>query len=60
MRLASRHWAFLGLFVVVLVTMLLNIRPDVQVSSETRRMFDYIDSLPAGSTLLISFDHEAS
>jgi hypothetical protein len=59
-RLASRHWAFLGLFIVVLVTMLLNLRPDVQVSSETKRMFDYIDSLPAGSALLISFDHEAS
>ncbi len=59
-KLASRHWAFLGLFIVVLVTMLLNYRPDLKVSAETQKMHDFIDSLPSGSTLLISFDHEAS
>jgi hypothetical protein len=60
MRLASRHYCFLGLLVVVVAAMLLNIRPEIRPSDETRRMFEYIDSLTEGSVLLISFDHEAS
>ena len=60
MKLVSRHYAFLGLALVVVVTMLLDIRPEVEPSAETRRMFAYLDSLPEGSRLLISFDHEAS
>jgi len=60
MRLAGRHYCFLGLAVVGVVTMLLNIRPEIRPSDESRRMFEYIDSLPEGSVLLISFDHEAS
>ncbi|MEW5993470.1 MAG: hypothetical protein AB1744_03645 [Candidatus Zixiibacteriota bacterium] len=59
-RLETRHWTFLGLLVCIGAAMLINIRPDTPVSAETRRMFDFIDSLPEGSTLLVSFDHEAS
>jgi hypothetical protein len=51
---------FAGLALVVIVTMLLPYRPEVVPSAETRRMHEYIDSLPEGSVLLISFDHEAS
>ncbi len=56
----ARHVTFLGLFVVVLAAMLSGFRPDIPVSEETRKLFDYIDSLPEGSTLVVSFDHEAS
>lgn len=56
----SRHWVFLGLFVVIVVSMLLPIDVGVAVSEDTQAMFDYLDSLPAGSTLIVSFDHEAS
>ena len=56
----TRHWIFLGMLVVVLVSMLINFRPDLQPSIETRRMFSFVDSLPTGSTILVSFDHEAS
>lgn len=59
-RLNARHWIFLGLFVVVVGAMLVKGGNDITVSAETQRMFDYIDSLPKGSILLISFDHEAS
>jgi hypothetical protein len=59
-RLNVRHWIFLGLFVVVVGAMLVQGGSDVQVSPETQKMYDYIDSLPRGSILLISFDHEAS
>jgi hypothetical protein len=60
MTLKTRHWTFLGLLVVVTVTMLLNLQPDVEVTDRTQAMYDYIDSLPANSVLLVSFDHEAS
>lgn len=59
-RLASRHWIFLGLFLVVLFSMLLQVDLGVSVSEDTQRMFDYIEQLPPGSTLMMSFDHEAS
>jgi len=60
MRLQGRHWAFLGLIAVVTVTMLLGIRPAVVPSADTERMYGYLDSLPAGTVLMVSFDHEAS
>jgi hypothetical protein len=59
-RLEPRHWAFLGLFVVVLATMLLGFRPSMGISPDTQKMFNYIDSLPSGSIVMFSFDHEAS
>ena len=60
MRLHARHYTFIGLAVVVIVTMLLNVRPSVQASPDTLKMFAELDSLPAGSVLMVSFDHEAS
>ena len=59
-RLHARHLVFLGLFLVVGITMALNISVDVNVSPYTQKMFDYIDSLPEGSVIMMSFDHEAS
>jgi len=59
-QIESRHWAFLGLAVVVVVSMLLGIKPDVTPSADTIRMYEYLDSLPTGSILMVSFDHEAS
>lgn len=60
MNLHPRHWTFIGLAVVVVVTMSLGFRPTIHPSPNTQRMFEYINSLPEGSTLLVSFDHEAS
>ncbi len=40
--------------------MVLNISFDIAVTDETQRLYNLIDSLPEGSTLIISFDHEAS
>jgi len=56
----SRHLIFIGLFVIILVTMLLGFRPEIKVSAETQKMYDYLDSIPSGSILIVSFDHEAS
>lgn len=60
MKLHARHYNFIGLFLVVVISMLLNVNVDVEPTAETHKMYDYIDSLPEGSVLLISFDHEAS
>lgn len=60
MKLHSRHYAFIGLWVVVVLAMLLTGGGEVSVSPDTQAMFDYIDSLPRGSLLMVSFDHEAS
>jgi hypothetical protein len=60
MKLDSRHYCFLGLAIVVVAAMLPKARPVDRVSNETLRMFEYIDTLPQGSVLMVSFDHDAS
>jgi hypothetical protein len=40
--------------------MLLDIKLDIPVSGQTKKLYNYIDSLPPGSVLIVSFDHEAS
>lgn len=59
-RLESRHGVFVGLFVVVVASMLIPLDVGVTVSADTQNMFNYIDSLSPGSVVMISFDHEAS
>ncbi|MFH2050742.1 MAG: hypothetical protein ABIJ12_15005 [bacterium] len=58
--LETRHIIFISLFLIILMTMLLGFRPKINISSETQRMYYYIDSLPSGSVIIVSFDHEAS
>jgi hypothetical protein len=60
MNLHSRHYAFAGLFLVVTVAMLIPLKSDVTVSPDTQRIYEYIESLPESSVLLLSFDHAAS
>ena len=55
-----RHWTFLGLFILLAVVMSIDFRPEVEVSDQTQRLYDFIESLPEGSILMVSFDHEAS
>ncbi len=59
-KVNARHLIFAGLFVLIAVAMVSGIRLETRVSSETQRMYNYIESLPPGSVLLVSFDHEAS
>lgn len=60
MKLQARHYTFIGLAVVVVAAMLVGYQPDVKPSPDTIRMYDYIESIPRGSVIMISFDHEAS
>ncbi len=59
-KLTQRQYAFIGLAVVLVGVMLARITPKVSVSESTRNVYQLIDTLPTGSTVLISFDHEAS
>ncbi len=59
-KILPRHWVFLGLFVSIGIAMGAGIRVDSPVTPETQRMYDYIENLPEGSILVVSFDHEAS
>lgn len=60
MKLQQRHLAFLGLFLVLSAAMIVPIRPQVTVLPAAQKLHAYIDSLPAGSTIMVSFDYEAS
>lgn len=60
MKLEPRHYVFLGLFVLIFGMMLSGIKPEVAISDDTHRMYEYLDSLPEGSIVLFSFDHESS
>lgn len=59
-RLNQRRMIFAGLFIVVAITMSLNIQMDMKASPYTQKLYDFIEELPDGSTLMLSFDHEAS
>ncbi|MCP4684125.1 MAG: hypothetical protein GY867_01650 [bacterium] len=60
MRLEARHYTFIGLAITVVAAMLVGYQPEVEPSPDTIRMYEYIESLPEGSVVLLSFDHEAS
>ncbi|UCC43390.1 MAG: hypothetical protein JSU65_09605 [Candidatus Zixiibacteriota bacterium] len=60
MKIESRHLAFIGLAVVVVIAMLVGGRPDLTPSADSVRMHEYIASLAPGSVVMVSFDHEAS
>lgn len=59
-KLTQRHYAFAGLFLVVFVAMIAGFSFPVAVSDATKKMYAFVDSIPENSTLIISFDHEAS
>lgn len=60
LRFDYRHWTFLGLLAVVSGAMIVDIKVDVPVTDGTRKLHRFIDSIPEGSILIVSFDHEAS
>ena len=59
-RLSVRHWIFLGLFLFIGLAIVSGIKMNTLVTSKTQNVFDFIESLPEGSIVMVSFDHEAS
>jgi hypothetical protein len=61
MTSAKTRWIiFAALFIVVVLSYTITISLDVEASPEVKKTFEYIDSLPSGSVIIVSFDHEAS
>ncbi len=56
----DRRIIFLIIAIVVIVPMLFDITPEVQITKDTEQIFDAIDSLKAGDYIMVSFDFEAA
>ena len=56
----DRRIIFLIIAIVVIVPMLFNITPEVQVTKDTQQIYDAIDSLNTGDYIMVSFDFEAA
>lgn len=56
----NRQTIFVLVALAVIIPMLLHIRLPLTVSEPTQKLYDYIDALPAGSTIMISFDYGPS
>ena len=54
----DRRWLFLAMVVAVALPILLGIGSVETPSEPTRRMFDLVESLPAGSRVLLSIDFD--
>lgn len=56
----NRQIVFILVALAVIIPMLLNIRLPLTVSEPTQKLYDYIDGLPVGSTIMIAFDYGPS
>ena len=56
----NRQTIFVLVALAVIIPMLLHIRLPLTVSEPTQKLYDYIDALPPGSTIMISFDYGPS
>jgi hypothetical protein len=59
-RLRVRWIIFSSLFIIVVISYLIKIKIETTPSPEVRRTFEYLESLPESSVVMVSFDHEAS
>lgn len=61
MKQAQIRWMiFAGLFVVIVLSYLISVDFGSVTSPEVRKSHDYLENLPEGSVVMVSFDHEAS
>lgn len=60
MKLKSRTFAFLCVFIAVTFPLLFPLNISDRVSPEAMKFKALIDSIPAGAVVMVSFDHEAS
>ena len=56
----NRQVVFILVAFAVIIPMLLHIRLPLTVSEPTQKLYDYIDALPPGSTIMIAFDYGPS
>lgn len=56
----DRRIVFILVALAVIIPMLLPVSLPVAVSEPTQQLYDYIDALPAGSTIMLAFDYGPS
>jgi hypothetical protein len=56
----DRRYVFLLIAVAVVIPLILNYTSSIPTSSIVQRLFDKVENLPPGSTILISFDYGPS
>lgn len=56
----DRRVIFILVVLVVIIPMLFPFNMPLNVSEPTQKVYDYIDALPSGSTIMISFDYGPS
>lgn len=56
----DRRIIFLMVALVVIIPTLIPVRLPIAVSEPTQKLYDYIDALPSGSTIMIAFDYGPS
>lgn len=54
----DRRWIFLAMALVVAAALLMDLKMPVTVSPDVRRAYQLIDSLPAGTPVLFSWDYD--
>ena len=59
-RLKTRWIIFAGLFVVMIISYLIRVDFKSTASPEVQKSFDFLENIPPGSVIMVSFDHEAS
>ncbi|HEU4437020.1 MAG TPA: hypothetical protein VFR89_06105, partial [candidate division Zixibacteria bacterium] len=60
MKIQPRAFAFLAVFVAVTFPLLYPLNISDRVSPEAVKFKALLDSIPPGSVVMVSFDHEAS
>lgn len=56
----DRRIIFLLIALVVIIPTLIPVRMPITVSEPTQKLYNYIDTLPSGSTIMIAFDYGPS
>jgi hypothetical protein len=59
-RLRTRHIIFVLMALAVIIPLVTGLGLPLKVTAEVQNVFDFIDSLPAGSTIMFSFDHDTA
>jgi hypothetical protein len=54
----DRRWIFLAVFVIVLLPLLFPVRLPVSIGSPAKRFYDAIESVPAGSIVVMPCDYD--
>ena len=56
----DRRIIFILVALVVIIPTLIPVRLPISVSEPTQKLYDYIDALPSGSTIMMAFDYGPS